>query len=92
MRTLPAEEAARLRSILLVRVVVSLVLQCLVLVVGVRTGRRVYRDRHLGVRWLLRVVAEGPLLPLAVLELVHWTVSTLWLARWVRRIRLTSSD
>ena len=57
---------------MLPHVVVSLVLQCGLLVAGVRAVRQMYKARHLGGRPLLGVAANGPLLGLSVLNLAHW--------------------
>ena len=60
LRKFSSEEEARLKLVLLPYALVSLVLQCLLLVVGVRTVREMYGARHLGVRPLLSA-ASGPL-------------------------------
>lgn len=71
---------------------VSLVLQCLLLVVGVRTVRQMYRTRHFGVRPLLSVAASSPLLGLSVLNLAYWIFITRRLSRWVKRVIATPFD
>jgi hypothetical protein len=54
---------------------VSLVLQCLLLVVGLRTVRQMYKARHLGARPPLSVTANGPLLGLFVLNLAQIVIN-----------------
>lgn len=78
--------------VLLPVALVSLGLQCLLLVVGVRAARQMYRVRHLGVRALLSVAANRPLLGLSALNLAYLMVTTRWLSGWVRRLNATPTD
>ena len=67
---------------------VSLVLECLLLVVGVRSVRKLYGARHLGVRKLLNVAARGPLLSLIVLNLAQIVIGRR-LSKWAKRLNDT---
>jgi hypothetical protein len=91
LRTFTSEEAARLTLVILPYALVSLVLQCLLLVVGIRTGRKIYGARHLGVRPLLSVAANGPLLGLLVLNLAQIVINRR-LRTWVKRLNNTVTD
>jgi hypothetical protein len=87
LRKLSSEEEARLKLVLLPYASMSLVLQCLLLVVGVRTIRDMYCARHLGVRPLLSA-AGGPLLGLFVLNLAQVVINRR-LRKWVKRLTET---
>lgn len=78
--------------VLLPAALLSLVLQCLLLVVGVRTARQMYRVRHLGMRPVLRVAASHSLLGLSALNLVYLVVTNRWLSGWVGRVNATPTD
>ena len=75
-------------SVVLPYMLVSLVLQCLLLVVGVRTVRGMYAARHLGGRSLLSVAANGPLLGLLVLNLAQLPINRR-IRTWLRRLNDT---
>jgi hypothetical protein len=64
------------------------VLQCLLLGVGARTARQLYRARHLGVLPLLNVVANGPLVGLSVLNLAQIVIDRR-LSKWAKRLNDT---
>ena len=85
LRRFTSEEEARLGLVILPYVFVSLVLQCLLLVVGVRTVREMLSTRHLGVRPLMSAAANGPLLSLSVLNLAQIVINR-QLGRWVKRL------
>ena len=70
---------------------ISLLLQCLLLIVGVRTARQMYGARHLGVSPLRSVAANGPLLGLAVLNLAQIVINRR-LRTWVKRLNGTPPD
>src|SRR5436190_18528693 len=91
LRKFTPEEEARLGLVILPYAVVSLVLQCLLLVVGVRTVRKMHSARHLGVRPLLSAAANGPLLGLTVLNLAQIGINRR-LSTWAKRINDTSPD
>jgi len=91
LREFSFEEAARLGKVILPYAVVSLVLQCLLLVVGVRTVREMYRTHRLGVRPVLSVAANGPLIGLSVLNLAQIFINRR-LRMWVKRLNDTPPD
>ncbi len=72
-------------------ILVSFVLQCLLLVVGVRTAREMNRARHLGDRPLPSVAASGPLLGLLVLNLAQIPINRR-LRTWVKSLNDTPPD
>lgn len=79
-----------MRLVLLPYALASLVLQCLLLVVGFRTVREMYGARHLGVRSLLSS-ASGSLLGLLVLNLAQIVINRR-LRKWVKRLNDTPPD
>jgi hypothetical protein len=91
LRAFTPEEQARLARVVLPYAVVSLVAQVLLLVVGVRTVRELYRSRQLGARQLLGIAANGPLLGLSVLSLAQIIVSRR-LSRWARRMNASPPE
>ncbi|WP_344813470.1 hypothetical protein [Microlunatus aurantiacus] len=88
LRSFTSEEEARLSVVVLPYVLVSLVVQCLLLVVGVRTVREMYGARHLGLRPLVSLAANRPLLVLLVLNLAQIPLNRR-LQTWVRRLNGT---
>jgi hypothetical protein len=91
LRKFTSEEEARLMLVTLPYAFVSLVLQCLLLVVGVRTVRQMYSARHLGLRPLLSVAANGPLLGLSVSNLAQIVINRR-LRKWAKRINDTPPE
>ena len=85
LRKFTPEEERRLMAVVLPYTVVSLVLQCLLAVVGFRTIRTMYAARHLGPRPLLNIAASGPLLSLIVLNLTQFVINR-QISRWARRL------
>lgn len=85
LRAFTPEEQARLARVVLPYAVVSLVLQVLLLVVGIRTVREMSEARHLAARPLLNIAANRPLLGLCVLNLAQIVVNRR-LSRWARRM------
>lgn len=71
--------------------VVSLALQCLLLVVGVRTVRRMHEARQLGLRPLVSAAASRPLLGLLVLNLAQIVINRR-LSKWARRLNASPPD
>lgn len=80
-----------MKVVVLPYVVVSLVLQGLLLVVGVRTVRQMVRARQLGLRPLLRPAANRPLVALVVLHLAQIVVGRR-VSAWVRRLNASPPD
>lgn len=77
--------------VLLVRTAVVLVLQLLLLGLGARTAR-LYRTRHFGRRRLRLLLANKPLVGVAVVSVAHSVLTAAWLTRWVHRAISTTPD
>lgn len=88
MRKLTSEEEARVRRVMVPYMVVSTVLLASTLVIGIRTAKKMYQARHLGVRPVLKIAASGPVIILGVLELTRIVIDRR-LATWMRRIMAT---
>lgn len=56
--------------------------------IGIRTAKNLYRDRHLEVRPVLKIAASGPVIILGLLELTRIVIDRR-LAKWMRRIMTT---
>lgn len=86
LQGLPPGEVQRMVLVVLVQTVVSLALQALLFGIGVRTAGRLYRDRHLDRRRPRLIAASKPLLVVSALDVLGLALTTLWLARWLRRV------
>ena len=91
LRRFTSEEVARSKLVTLPYCLVSLVLQCLLLVVGVRTVREIRKTRHVGARPPLSVAANRPLLGLLAVNLAQIIINRR-LRTWVKRLNATPPD